>query len=659
MEPREPSGVIGSEAEGERGLRAYLFAGVTTLMIVMIAGLGVALGIRHAMKLGEASSDRLSLISDVVSRSVDEHLESHAAAVLTAADVISSRAFEPGTIQASLETVHSHNPKFRTMIVTDDRGMLLAASPPMTSEGILVLSLAESVADRDYFQEAMRTRQLFISDVFLGRGFGRDAIVAVSAPILVDEEPVGVVEGSLDLSRLKDFEQFFEQADPLEIIVVDQKDRVIYASEESEYPSLTPLENRPLLESMQSAKRPVFRYEAVGGDTYQVARSETSNGWTVLAQQPLAVVQRAILIDAVMTTAFVVVAILATVALVRLLASRLSRPLEQLTELIRESRVGARINLGSEEEMPVEVRELVRALNNLGEKLRRSHDGLLEALRKEESLRSSLENEREHLRQEIRERERIGKHLEIVNRRLTASRDLALEGSRAKSSFLRNMSHELRTPLNSIVGFSDILDMRMSSAEEPERRAIENIRASARRMLQLVDRLMQIALLEEVPLNLRSREVDAAEILRSVIDEVQTLKTASSDIVLEAGSGPDVLLDADAFRQAIGHVLEDAAVLAGEGRVRVRVGLEGEGEEELLVIRVGSSWNGLDLDRLNSLLEPFGDVHEDLLQRHGGAGLGLAIGRRMSEMMGGSLVIGDGDEEGETVIIIRLPAGGS
>jgi diguanylate cyclase (GGDEF)-like protein len=91
-----------------------------------------------------------------------------------------------------------------------------------------------SVKDRPYFIEALKNERLFVSSVFVGRGFGADPIVAISAPIYdksFSDKPVGIVEGSLNLRDLIFFEQLGHDSHHLKTVVTDNENRIIYASD--------------------------------------------------------------------------------------------------------------------------------------------------------------------------------------------------------------------------------------------------------------------------------------------------------------------------------------------------------------------------------------------------------------------------------------------
>ena len=112
-----------------------------------------------------------------------------------------------------------------------------------------------NIADRAYFRIPVSTGRPFVSDVFEGRGFGHDPIVALSAPLRDSSGAIaGVVEGSLNLNRL--IEIVRQGAAPgIHVIVLDRHDRVILSSD-AHYRFLEPLGGTP----------PAGRARPVAGD---------------------------------------------------------------------------------------------------------------------------------------------------------------------------------------------------------------------------------------------------------------------------------------------------------------------------------------------------------------------------------------------------------
>ena len=133
--------------------------------------------------------------------------------------------------QHALSKFHRLYPGFLTLLVTSDDGLIEIGSPV---DFIKKLKGSERyVDDRPYFTEAMKGQETFVSSVFLGRGFGTDAIIAMSTPLYDSHNkslPLGIVQGALDLSDFGLYGKQGHDKNNINIIVTDKENQVIYAS---------------------------------------------------------------------------------------------------------------------------------------------------------------------------------------------------------------------------------------------------------------------------------------------------------------------------------------------------------------------------------------------------------------------------------------------
>jgi diguanylate cyclase (GGDEF)-like protein/PAS domain S-box-containing protein len=172
---------------------------------------------------------------------IDGHLKRHESAVATIAKRLSRLEKQKwdSELKLSLESVVENNDGFLTMLVADAKGELLRTVKRGESSVVPAEFAKRSVADRPYFREAERTGKTYISGIFQGRGLGNDSIVAISAPIFdLSGQFAGIVEGSIDIRRI-----------PLEVVVthqrmllvvIDENSRIVFASQEEQYPPLSP-----------------------------------------------------------------------------------------------------------------------------------------------------------------------------------------------------------------------------------------------------------------------------------------------------------------------------------------------------------------------------------------------------------------------------------
>lgn len=226
---------------------------------------------------------------------------------------------------------------------------------------------------------------------------------------------------------------------------------------------------------------------------------------------------------------------------------------------------------------------------------------------------------------------------------------------RAKTEFLASMSHELRTPLNAVIGFADL--MRMNEAQEPlthrQHQALEQIRAAGARLLTLVDEVLNLADIEGGRLALNVERVDPLLIARQVCEALHPMAEAAGIELREPPpvAGLAALADRERLRQVLTALIANAVKYNRPGGA---VLIEARQSADGVSLSVHDTGPGLPAARMDGLFQPFNRLGREASEVPG-AGLGLAVARRLIEAMGGQL--GGDSREGEgAVFTIRLPA---
>jgi signal transduction histidine kinase len=204
-----------------------------------------------------------------------------------------------------------------------------------------------------------------------------------------------------------------------------------------------------------------------------------------------------------------------------------------------------------------------------------------------------------------------------------------------KRAFLRLMSHELRTPLNSILGFSEILSAELyGPLGAPQyKEYAEIIRGSGKKLLKLVNQVLEIGRLEGLELDVGPEALEPA--FESAIS------AAASDFtrgvrprIVEHAELPLVLADPWGLRTVLTHLLQNAAMFApDDGEVRLRA----EATSGHVDVFIEDDGEGLDPTDLPRLMRPFEQGQNALVRRVEGAGLGLPICELTCRAMGAEL----------------------
>ena len=225
--------------------------------------------------------------------------------------------------------------------------------------------------------------------------------------------------------------------------------------------------------------------------------------------------------------------------------------------------------------------------------------------------------------------------------------ETALAASRAKSDFLAVMSHELRTPLTTIVGYTDLMLGGVPERMPEQARAyIERVRVAAGHLLGLIEQILVYARPETSPERPRPERIELPRFL-------QEAALLMEPVAQEKGIGfgldlppSDTTLETDPtkLRQILLNLLSNAVKFTDGGEIRLGAVTSGD----LVTITVSDTGIGIADEHLERVFEPFWQVDQSPTRRAGGAGLGLAVTRRIAAYLGGSIRVRSEVEIGTT-----------
>jgi two-component system sensor histidine kinase EvgS len=241
---------------------------------------------------------------------------------------------------------------------------------------------------------------------------------------------------------------------------------------------------------------------------------------------------------------------------------------------------------------------------------------------------------------------------------IQTAREEAESANQAKSRFLANMSHELRTPLNAVLGFSELLDGEIT--DKKQKGHLQVILSSGRGLLTLLNDILDLSKIEAEKLEISLRPVQ----MKKLIDEIPSvfslrLSQKRLDFIQEIDEGlPQFLmLDETRIRQVLFNLVGNAIKFTELGFVKIGValgpGLSG-GSEINLRLTVEDSGIGIPAEEQSHIFSVFEQPAGQDYSRYGGAGLGLAISKRLTEAMNGTLTFKSQVGVG-TVFEISLP----
>jgi len=233
----------------------------------------------------------------------------------------------------------------------------------------------------------------------------------------------------------------------------------------------------------------------------------------------------------------------------------------------------------------------------------------------------------------------IGSHNAVrarVELELNSARAVAEQANLAKSEFLSSMSHELRTPLSAILGFAQLIESGVPAPTTSQQRSLDQILKGGWYLLDLINEILDLALIESGKVSLSLEPISLAEVMREsqAMIEPQAQKRGISVSFPQFDTPYFVRADRTRVKQVLVNLLSNAVKYNKEGGTvlvecvairsdRVRISVKDSGE-------------GLTADQLTQLFQPFNRLGQEG-NAEKGTGIGLVVCKRLVELMGGSI----------------------
>ena len=246
---------------------------------------------------------------------------------------------------------------------------------------------------------------------------------------------------------------------------------------------------------------------------------------------------------------------------------------------------------------------------------------------------------------------------------MVAAKIAAEAANQAKSEFLANMSHEIRTPLNGVMGLMQLLQTTCLDDEQQE--IVSMALKSSDRLTRLLTDLLDISKIEAGKMDFVEEEFSLRELCDSVAELFAVNageKNISLEYVIYPGLPPVLIGGVARLRQILFNLVGNSLKFTDQGRVRLEmIPLSADRNGELrLLFSVYDTGIGIPEDKFKDLFRPFAQVEGSYTRKYQGAGLGLAIVRRLVELLRGHIymesVAGEGTEV-HVVLPFKTPRG--
>jgi len=328
---------------------------------------------------------------------------------------------------------------------------------------------------------------------------------------------------------------------------------------------------------------------------------------------------------------FTIIVALMAVASAVLLASAITRPLQVLAraaDRIAGGELETQVTLKSEDE----VAAVAESFNAMARSLALS--------------RAALEEHRRTLEEKVRART---ERLETVNRELD-------EANRLKSEFLATVSHELRTPLNVIMGYTRMLaEGAGGDVTTEQQEMLESIHRHSKLQLDLISDVLDFSRLASGRVSVHVERFS----LVSVLDEIRALhvgRQPQGEVAFVVDAVPDLPemeTDRVKLQEVVRNLVDNAAKFTQRGSVRMEA-RPGE-RAGWVTIAVRDTGRGIGAEDLPRIFEEFRQVGENNTRTTNGVGRGLAIVKRLMDVLGGRITVESTLGEGST-FFVQLPS---
>lgn len=236
-----------------------------------------------------------------------------------------------------------------------------------------------------------------------------------------------------------------------------------------------------------------------------------------------------------------------------------------------------------------------------------------------------------------------------AERELIEAKEKAEEMARIKSAFLTNMTHEVRTPLTVILGFSSML---RQGVRPQYQRFVHVIERSGRRLLLMLDSILDLAQLEAGTIEVERKPFNISEVVRNVLT-LQRPNAEDKGLSFALDLPGDAVYVREGQRlvtRVLNNLLDNAIKFTEKGSIVIKI----SSRDNTVYIDIEDTGIGIGEVFLPHIFDEFTQESTGLERTHQGSGLGLAVSKRLIELINGSLYVTSNKGTG-SIFTVALP----
>lgn len=231
--------------------------------------------------------------------------------------------------------------------------------------------------------------------------------------------------------------------------------------------------------------------------------------------------------------------------------------------------------------------------------------------------------------------------LATKTRELEATLEKLEEATRVKNVFLANMSHEIRTPMNAVIGMSHLC--LKTALTEKQKDYIEKIQKAGFSLLEIINNILDFSKLEDNNMKVRSSLFNVNELIEHATAEF-AIKAKNKGLAFTTEVvdmlPPNLYGDQARIRQILQQLLANAVKFTETGEIKLTIKTpERKNDQIKICFEVHDTGIGMSQEQIAMMFQPFRQLDESSTRQFSGTGIGLALCKRLAEMLGGQILI--------------------